>query len=402
MDETGKEKLTLKSVMKQFPRENWDEISKEKQFKGSYEKFIRGVLKQQRENFVPYIRTRAGSTSAFDMFDYIKAPIRLVFAKLFNNGQMSDAEIDKAFGNAAQGVTGPFTSPKFLANAVMGTILGVDPVSKKSIYDEAAGATPKEKIISAAESIMKAFKGGGTKAFLDYIDITSSEELLGVGRAENKSGQPLDRQGLITYLTSGARFRPLNLNKRIGLNLSLDVKAIDKLSSNFQQVMKDEKRTLKTSKDVDRIVKEYVDLQERKRTAMQNLSKKIDIFQKIPYMRVYRDKNGKKETSQETIGKDGIIKAATDNLFYNLKPEIVQSLIKPIVTNSAQGIFIPDQEITDNLILTLKKKGYPIELLSELGQKLGKAQIKLTRGKLFDKPKSGSNIFDQFDEKGNK
>lgn len=402
MDETGKEKLTLKSVMKQFPRENWDEISKEKQFKGSYQKFIRGVLKQQRENFVPYIRTRAGSTSAFDMFDYIKAPIRLVFAKLFNNGQMSDAEIDKAFGNAAQGVTGPFTSPKFLANAVMGTILGVDPVSKKSIYDEAAGATPKEKIISAAESIMKAFKGGGTKAFLDYMDITSSEELLGVGRAENKSGQPLDRQGLITYLTSGARFRPLNLNKRIGLNLSLDIKAIDKLSSNFQQVMKDEKRTLKTSKDVDRIVKEYVDLQERKRTAMQNLSKKIDIFQKIPYMRVYRDKNGKKETSQETIGKDGIIKAATDNLFYNLKPEIVQSLIKPIVTNSAQGIFIPDQEITDNLILTLKKKGYPIELLSELGQKLGKAQIKLTRGKLFDKPKSGSNIFDQFDEKGNK
>ena len=278
----------------------------------------------------------------------------------------------------------------------MGTILGVDPVTKKSIYDEAAGATNKEKIMTAAKSLLTSFKGGAAKSVLDFMDITSSEELLGVGRGENKSGQPLDRQGLITYMATGSQFRPLNFNKRIGLDLSLDVKAIDKLTSNFQQTIRGEKRTLKHSGDVDKIVKEYVELQERKRIAMQNLSKKIDIFKKVPYMRIYRDKKGNKETSQEVLGIDGVVKAATDNFFYDLKPEIVVSLVKPIVENSAQGIFIPDNPITEDTIMALKKKGYPIPLLQELAKKLGQAQISLAKRKLFDKPKSGSNPFSKY------
>ena len=398
MDETAKEKLTRESVMKQFPRENWDQISKEKQFKGSYNKFITQVLKQQRENFVPYIRTRLGNTASFDMFDYIKAPVRLVIAKLFGNGQMSDAEIDKAFETAAQGIGGPFLSPKFLTQQIMGTILGVDPITKKSIYDEAAGATNKEKIMTAAKSLLTSFKGGAAKSVLDFMDITSSEELLGIGRGENKSGQPLDKQGLITYFATGSQFRPLNFNKRIGLDLSLDVKAIDKIASNFQQTLRNEKKWIKTKDDVDEIVKKYIELQERKRTAMQNLSKKIDIFKKVPYMRIYKDRKGNKQTEQKVLGITGVVKSATDNLLYDLKPEIITSLVKPIVENSAGGVFIPDDAISEDTIMALKRKGYSVPLVAELVKKLGQAQASLARRKLFDKPESGSNIFDQFDK----
>ena len=398
MDETAKEKLTRESVMKQFPRENWDQISKEKQFKGSYNKFITQVLKQQRENFVPYIRTRLGNTASFDMFDYIKAPVRLVIAKLFGNGQMSDAEIDKAFETAAQGIGGPFLSPKFLTQQIMGTILGVDPITKKSIYDEAAGATNKEKIMTAAKSLLTSFKGGAAKSVLDFMDITSSEELLGIGRGENKSGQPLDKQSLISYFATGSQFRPLNLNKRIGLDLSLDVKAIDKIASNFQQTLRNEKKWIKTKDDVDEIVKKYIELQERKRTAMQNLSKKIDIFKKVPYMRIYKDRKGNKQTEQKVLGITGVVKSATDNFLYDLKPEIITSLVKPIVENSARGVFIPDNAISEDTIMALKRKGYSVPLVAELVKKLGQAQASLARRKLFDKPESGSNKSNFFDD----
>ena len=49
----------------------YDRIDETKTFE-ERNKFITQVLKQQRENFVPYIRTRLGNTASFDMFDYIK------------------------------------------------------------------------------------------------------------------------------------------------------------------------------------------------------------------------------------------------------------------------------------------------------------------------------------------
>ena len=391
-DETAKEKLTREAVMKQFPREKWDELAKERGFKGTYKNFITKTLKRQRDNFKPYLRTRAGSSNSLNMFDYVKAPVRLVFAKLLKDGRISNAEMEDAFKNAGKSIVGPFASPKFLAEKIMSTIVGVNPQTGKSIYDQAAGATAKDKILDGVENILGAAKGGLYKVITDYIKIAPAEELLGVGRAMNRYGQPLDKQSLIMFLSTGTQFPIWNMNRRMGYDLAKDIKEIDELQNNFKKVLLDSDPKVYDTKDVDRTVKEYEELQERKRKAMLNLAEKVRIFKNVPYTRIYRDKKGNKQTDQEKIGTTNLIRFATDDFNYPLKEELVSS----VVDDAEQNKFVPDQVIDDNFVQTLRRKGWDTDVISQLAKKLIASQIKFSNKKLSDKSESDSNPFAKY------
>jgi len=391
-DETAKEKLTRESVMKQFPREKWDELVKERGLKGTYKNFITKTLKRQRDNFKPYLRTRAGSSNSLNMFDYVKAPVRLVFAKLLNDGTISNAEMDDAFKNARKSITGPFTSPKFLTEKIMSTLVGVNPQTGKSIYDQAAGATEKEKILDGVENILGAAKGGLYKLITDYMKITPAEELLGVGRAMNRYGQPLDKQSLIMFLSTGTQFPIWNMNRRMGYDLAKDIKGIDELKNNFKKVLLDSDPKVYNTKDADKLVEKYEKLQERKRKAMLNLAEKVRIFKNVPYTRIYKDKKGNKQTDQKKIGSKKLIQFATDDFYYPLKEELIYS----VINDAEQNKFIPDQVIDDNFIQTLLRKGWDKDVISKLAKKLVVSQIKFRNKKLSDEPESVSNPFAKY------
>ena len=391
-DETAKEKLTREAVMKQFPREKWDELAKERGFKGTYKNFITKTLKRQRDNFKPYLRTRAGSSNSLNMFDYVKAPVRLVFAKLLKDGRISNAEMEDAFKNAGESIIGPFASPKFLTEKIMSTIVGVNPQTGKSIYDQAAGATAKDKILDGVENILGAAKGGLYKVITDHMKITPAEELLGVGRAMNRYGQPLDRQSLIMFLSTGTQFPIWNMNRRMGYDLAKDIKAIDELQNNFKKVLLDSDPKVYTTEDVNKTVEKYEKLQERKRKAMLNLAEKVRIFKNVPYTRIYKDKKGNKQTDQEKIGTTNLIRFATDDFNYSLKEELVFS----VVDDAEQNKFVPDQVIDDNFVQTLRRKGWDTDVISQLAKKLIASQIKFSNKKLSDKSESDSNPFGKY------
>ena len=74
------------------------------------------------------------------------------------------------------------------------------------------------------------------------------------------------------------------------------------------------------------------------------------------------------------------------------------SLDLQLVPVQPSSVFIPDDAISEDTIMALKRKGYSVPLVAELVKKLGQAQASLARRKLFDKPESGSNKSNFFDD----
>jgi len=379
-DETAIEKLTLDSVRKQFPREEWDSIKSEKGYPGTYNQFIKETLEKQRNNFQPYIKARTLNSSTFGMYDAIQSPFRLSMAKLVGSGTISDEEIDNAWASAAGVLTGAYTSPKALAEAAISVITGRDRKTGKSIYDEAVGATTYDKLQNVLDNVvMKQLLGGSGKVIKDYITIENAEEVLGAGNALRSSGFPVTMEDLRMKVLTGSGSSTDNLNKRFGFDLAQKLKPIAATKINFQNKLRGLDYRLQTPEDVDALVEEYKNLQVRKREGMRDFAKRVDIYKQVPYTRIYRDKDGKIKEEQEVLGTEGVLSSATDNFFYTPDETLLltaaQELVREVDTEDISNIvFIPDNPLkvpdVQTFYLEATKKGFREDLVNDLVNKL--------------------------------
>ena len=319
LDETAIEKLTLDSVREQFPREDWDRIKSEQGYDGTYNQFIKGTLKQQRDGFKPYIKARTMNSNTFGMYDAIQSPFRLSMAKLVGSGTISDEEIENAWASAAGVLTGAYTSPKALTEAAISFITGRDRRTGKSIYDEAVGATTYDRLMNTLDKdsvFVKTILGGTGKVIRDYITVENAEELLGAGNALRSAGFPVTKEDIRMKVLTGSASSTDNLSKRYGFDLFQKLKPIAATKINFQNKLKRLDYKLQTPEDVNAIVQEYKDLQRRKREGMRDFKKRVDVYKKVPYTRIYRDKDGKVQQSEKLLGVEGILSAATDKFWF--------------------------------------------------------------------------------------
>ena len=336
-DETAIEKLTLDSVREQFPKEEWNSIKSEQGYAGTYSQFIKETLEKQRNNFQPYIKARTLNSSTFGMYDAIQSPFRLSMAKLVGSGTISDEEIENAWASAAGVLTGAYTSPKALAEAAISVITGRDRKTGKSIYDEAVGATTYDRLMNTLDKdsvFVKTILGGTGKVIRDYITIENAEEVLGAGNALRSSGFPVTMEDLRTKVLTGSGSSTDNLNKRFGFDLFQKLKPIAATKINFQNKLKRLDYKLQTPEDANAIVQEYKDLQRRKREGMRDFKKRVDVYKKVPYTRIYRDKDGKVQQSEKLLGVDGVLSAATDKFWF--KPD--ETLLITAVQEAANGV----------------------------------------------------------------
>ena len=392
-DETAIEKLTLDSVRKQFPREEWDSIKSEQGYSGTYNQFIKEILEKQKSNFTPFIKTRTLNSSTFSMYDAIQSPFRLSMAKLVGSGTISDEEIENAWASAAGVVTGAYTSPKALAEAAISVITGRDRRTGKSIYDEAVGATTYDRLMNALDKdsvFIKTILGGTGKVIRDYITIENAEEVLGAGKALSSSGFPVTREDLRLKVLTGSGSSTDNVNKRVGFDLSKKLKPIAATKINFENKIKGLNYKLQTPEDVNDLIEEYKNLQKRKRKGMQDLTKRVGIYRQIPYTRIYRNKDGKIEREQKVLGSEGVLAAATNDFFYTPDETLLQTAAQDLVkeadtrdtididslsTDLPNIIFMPDNPFSKkgsnkwdvgNFYLKAKRKGFSKDLLDKL------------------------------------
>ena len=330
-----------------------------------------GLTKKQKETFRPYIRTRYVSSSSADAFDYLKSPVRLVLGKLLGSGSISESEIDDAFSNAASTIMSPYTSPKFAAEAVLNVLTGVNRKTGKPIYDEAVGATTKDKILAGATTLLKGYEGGSVKIVQDYIKSKSSEELLGEGNAQRDSGFPINPEDLQFLLRSGVRSVTTNVTQAMGYNLSKDLKALAMTKDNFIKEVSSLPFEVVTDEALDEVIKKYTDLQERKYKGMQEFTKKTNEFKDLEYIRRYKDATGKIKEEDKVLGIEGVIGAATNNFWYKGNDTLIQSLAADTASSVKNGVFMPDNVFKDKRMLdTIRSRGFSEDQIGKFYFKL--------------------------------
>jgi hypothetical protein len=319
----------------------------------------KGLTAKQKETFVPYIRTRYIGSSSADAFDYLKSPVRLVLGKLLGSGTISDSEIDDAYANAASTIMSPYTSPKFAAEAVLNVITGINQKTKKPIYDEAVGATIKDKMLDATKTFLKGYEGGSVKIIQDYIKSKSSEELLGIGNAQRDSGFPINPKDLLFLLRSGVRPVTANVTQAMGYNMSKDLKALAMTKDNFIKEVTSLPFEVVTDEALDEVVKKYADSQERKYRGMQDFAKKVNEFKGLEYIRRYKDNKGKIQEEDKVLGIEGVLGAATNNFWYKGNDALILPLASDTASTVKNGVFMPDNVFQDRRMLdAMLKRGF--------------------------------------------
>ena len=344
-----------------------------------------GLTAKQKEVFQPYIKTRYIGSSSADAFDYLKSPIRLVLGKLLGTGSISESEIDDAYANAANTILSPYTSPKFAAEAVLNVITGIDQKTGKPIYDQAVGATTTDKMLTAAETLLKGFEGGTVKLIQDYIKSKSSEELLGEGNAQRDSGFPINPEDLKFLIRSGIRPVTANVERAMGFNLSKDLKAIAATKDNFISEVIRTPYEVVTDETINDIVKKYRDLQERKYRGMQDFTKKANEFKNFEYIRRYK-KNGKVVDEKQTMGISGVLGAATDNFWYKGNDALLLPLAADTASNAENGVFLPDNLFQDKRLLdAMRDRGFTNDQLSKMYSDISKVYAEYVQKPLVEK-----------------
>ena len=332
-----------------------------------------GLTKEQKKVFKPYIRTRYVGSTAGDTFDYLKAPTRLVLGKILGSGDISDQEIDNAFGNAAKGALAQFYSPTFLTRSVLNALTGVNPDTGRPFYDQAVGATFKDKAINFTEAVLKGMPGGTVKLATDYFKAKSSEELLGEGNAQRNSGFPLNPDDLVFLLRSGVRPVTTNVNKAIGFDLSKDIKAIAQTKNNFKTEIYKLPFEVISKEAADNLIEKFKTLQERKYVGMQKLAKKANVYKDIDYVRRFKEK-GKIKEEPKKLELDGVLAAATNNFWYSADDNLVLATAATIKNDiiESPSAFIPDSPNYGSLMKSLRERGVSSELQDYLTDGLTK------------------------------
>ncbi len=334
--------------------------------KGAKQFYLQPFVKDNNQKNPRIISRYIGSTSA-DTFDVLKSPLRLLQAKLMQNGFVSDSEIDDAIGNATKGLAGAYLSPKFLTEALVNVVSGTNLKTGKPIYDEAVGATTKDKILTAVTEIGKFLEPGTIKAIRQYVGSVSSEELLGEGQGQRASGFPLSSKDLKFYVKTGIRPITLDVQKSMGYDMSSRLKAIAKTKDNFLADVRKLPRREITNEDIDQLLKSYKDLQERKYRGMQKFTQRLNEFKNVEYYEIPKGKAEADLTKPVILGIGGVLEAATNKFWYNANDELILPLVAEVTSDVENGVFMPDNLIGDmSIFKALEDRQVSPELSNKL------------------------------------
>jgi hypothetical protein len=395
IDELGAEAITPETVKSQFPEDNWPDIKERLGYKGNYKQFIAQRVKEQKENYKPFIKTRTLNSAAFNTFDQIVRPIKLLTGRIFGGETLSEEELEDPLGKALNVALGQFVSPKIAVQAGMNVLTGVDNRTGKPVYENYAGITTEEKISNGLETLLKPITAGGSYKIIDeFAKTQTAEELLGLGRAERANGRPLNENDLIFWGATGSRPRTRNLTLEMGYNLYQDMLPLTASKQRLQNEIRQLEPQLLTEEKMNEFAELYRDSQERSRQAMRKLSRKVENFASMP-VQVIRRRNEKKVVDQERVGIPRVLEAATRSFTANANPRLIESLqaslneLNKTVNNQKDRFdiaYVPDNLLTESFVQELRRKRFTVEQINMLGTKLGNIMKEQASRPLYQDP----------------
>ena len=292
----------------------------------------------------PRILARFVSSTSFDAYDFIKAPVRLALATALAGKGLSQFEIDEAFNGMRESIMGPYTNRKFIWEAIM-NVAANQSESGRPLWEEIPGEEWEitwDKMKAGGKEIASALAPGSAEWFDKRADALSSEDKRGYALGRTASGFPLNSNDIEIWGWTGMRPQTMDVEKAMGYSLSKDIKIINnipKVFNRFVDKLGDKEYTPEIGK---KIVNKYLELQERKYFGLNNLSDKIRLFSNVSYY----DLDNKKVDFDIT----GVVRAATDDFWYDPDDMLLMSSTNKSIK---EGVFLADNPALDDRFMKI-------------------------------------------------
>jgi hypothetical protein len=327
--------------------------------KGGNPYFLDGLVEDDQGRII----TRNVRSSNFDAQDYLKVPLRLMTAKILAGENVTDTEISDAFKGMTNSILGPYTNMKFLHEALLNVVTGVDMETGRRIYSDMPGdeglstENVKRGILELAESIVP----GTIEPLIKYMESSEAAKATKDGLGVSSSGFPLRANDIAVWASSGIRPSTIDVKRSMRFALSKDIRSMSQSQKEFKNFI----RTMPV-KDYSRpenkqeLLDIYRRYQEQKLLASKKLADKIGLYKNISYT----DGDGKRRK----FGLEQVIMAATDDGYYERGRDVdAIALANAEVDNYRRGIFLPDElNTSDEFIKMLTDKGVPLNILEDL------------------------------------
>ena len=319
------------------------------------------------ENDQGDIITNFRNSSQYDAYDFVKQPIRVITGKLLAGEDVTESEVDDALSGLAGSAVAPYTSPKFLTQALLNIIDG-DTKDQGGIYSGAVGeqGLSLENTQRALLELASSFEPGTTQIIREYWLSLKAEEKAEESKlaARTSKGFPLERKDIEWHMGTGIKPQTMNVDKSIGYSLSQDVKAIQQTGNEFVSYLRDLPSEVYTPERRQDILDRYRYYQDLKYKGMQDLAGKIDRIKQIKYT----DAKGQ----DKTIDGNKLYRIVSDDGWYDVKDDIIYAGYAgdplDIVGNGAskEGVFMPDDPADEVINQYIRSKSLPTELVNDL------------------------------------
>ena len=305
----------------------------------------------------PRILARFVSSTSFDAYDFIKAPVRQMMGKALAGKGLSQFEIDEAFNGMKESIMGPYTNRKFIWEAVM-NVAANQSESGRPLWEEIPGEEWEitwDKMKAAGKEIGSALAPGTSEWFDKYSDSLTSEDKRGWALGRTASGFPLNSNDIEIWGATGMRPQTMDVEKAMGYSLSKDIKVINNIPKVFNRFVAELEDDTYTPEIGEKIVNKYLELQDRKYFGISNLSDKIRLFSNVSYY----DLDNKKVD----FDIDGVLAAATDNFWYDPDERLLTSSTNKSIKD---GTFLADDPIKDKRLHKIIMDKYGVNSIDDI------------------------------------
>jgi len=312
------------------------------------------------------VYTRFANSTTFDAQDYLKVPVRLLTGRLLAGEDVTDFEIEDAAKAMQQAITGPYTNPKFLTEAIFNVVWNKHPSGVGELYQTHRGgwAGLGENFVAGVEELLSAFEPGTSQVVRKYMDSLSAAEVQEL--ETSASGWPLREEDIWNWMFTGIRTTTMDVNKSLGYTLSKQIKNIDATQKDFYQYMRELKPQEFTPDIAQNIINRYRELQGVKRDNFAKMAQTINMAQNMTYY----DKSGR----EKKFGYGKVLQAATDDFFYKENPELFRGIAASTMDQASTGAFMPDNPAGDYRLIKILQDKFQsiqpskIDILSMLSQ----------------------------------
>ena len=306
----------------------------------------------------------------------MKLPYRQTLGKWMSGKEVTSVEMKELVDGLYAASIAPYTSPKFLYEALMNIVVNQDLETGRPIHSKVPNESDMDRLWTEVEEVMSNIMPGSAKVVNRWKKMFASEQhrrKLAIERdPDNKNpedlgrtnyGFPLTIKDLAIWTIGGIRPNTFDLKKAIGFNLSKDIKALGESPRELLKEISKLPDAAYTKETEQKIVGIYKDFQNRNYQATSDLADKARIFANMSYINL----DGKRVP----LGIEGVLAAASRDFWYEIPPKL---LIANLSRNVKNGLFKADNPIDLNNEITriFMDKGWTTQSQSLL-QALGKA-----------------------------